>query len=344
MLTRTLLAAVGVLAMSLSAAAARDLTIVARGPAMLAAVQKVFITPFTAATSIPAIGQSWQGHADTLDATLKGPGAAWDLVLVDSRELAAGCDAGLFEKLDWSQIGGKDHYEPQAVSACGVGAMLSNLVLAWDHGKFSGSPSWVDFWDVAKYPGKRGLRKGVVGNLEIALMADGVSPQNVYKVLSTSEGVDRAFRKLDQLKPYIVWWRNGEEAAHILASGDVLMTSAPSDEIVQANRTTHRNFGIQWSNSLYDVLSWAIRKGSPNVHIAAQFLYFAGTSAIETRLVSLFGDGGLAKGANDGLSPEALALSPTNPANLKSALQLDAGFWQSSRSKLHQRFEAWLDH
>ena len=33
-----------------------------------------------------------------------------------------------------------------------------------------------DFWDVTKFPGKRGLRKGVIGNLEIALMADGVAP------------------------------------------------------------------------------------------------------------------------------------------------------------------------
>jgi putative spermidine/putrescine transport system substrate-binding protein len=343
MLARTLLAAVGVLAISLSAAAARDLTVVARGPAMLTAVQKVLIAPFTAATSIRAVGKSWTGDAEGLAATLKRPDTAWDVVAVDSRELAVGCAAGLFEKLDWSQIGGKDHYMPQAVSECGVGAMLSNLVLAWDHGKFSGSPSWADFWNVAKYPGKRGLRKGVIGNLEIALMADGVSPQNVYKVLSTSEGVDRAFRKLDQLKPYIVWWHSGDEAAHILTSGDVLMSSAPSDEIVQANRTTHRNFGIQWSDSLYDVLSWAIVKASPNIQPATQFLYFAGTSAVEARL-GLFGDGGLAKGADGTLAPDELALSPTNPANLKSALQIDAGFWQESRTKLQQRFQAWLAH
>ena len=47
----------------------------------------------------------------------------------------------------------------------------------------------------------------VRGNLEFALIADGVAPGDVYKVLATSEGVDRAFRKLDQLKPYIVWWQ-----------------------------------------------------------------------------------------------------------------------------------------
>ena len=120
--------------------------------------------------------------------------------MVDSDELATGCSEGLFEKLDWSAIGGKDHYLPQAVSDCGVGAGLASLVLAWDRDKFPATPGWADFWDVAKYPGKRGLHRGVRGNLEFALFADGVSPADVYKVLATSEGVDRAFRRLDQLK------------------------------------------------------------------------------------------------------------------------------------------------
>ena len=105
---------------------------------------------------------------------------------------------------------------------------------------------------MAKYPGKRGLCKGVRGNLEFALIADGVAPADVYKTLATSEGVDRAFRKLDQLKPYIVWWDTGAQAAQILRSGDVLMTTAPAAEIVMADRQDHRNFGIQWNAGLYD--------------------------------------------------------------------------------------------
>ena len=74
-------------------------------------------------------------------------------------------------------------------------------------GQIPGHPGWADFWDVAKYPGKRGLRRSAETNLEFALLADGVAPGDVYKTLRTSEGVDRAFRKLDQLKPYIVWWQ-----------------------------------------------------------------------------------------------------------------------------------------
>jgi putative spermidine/putrescine transport system substrate-binding protein len=341
---RSLVAAAAILAVSFGTAAARDLMIVARGNSAQEATKEVFARPFTAATTIPVKDESWDGGIDALRTQTKTPDNPWDLVMVDSDELATGCSEGLFEKLDWSAIGGKDHYLPQAVSDCGVGAGVASLVLAWDREKFPATPGWSDFWDVAKYPGKRGLNHGPRGNLEFALIADGVSPGDVYKVLATAEGVDRAFRKLDQLKPYIVWWQDGAEAARILASGDVLMTSAYAPPIATMNRTKHRNFGMQFSAGLYEVESWVILKGSPNLRQATQFLYFAGTPAIETRLVGLFGEGGMAKGANDGLPAELAQLSPTASANLNAAVRVDGGFWRDNLAKLRLRFETWLTH
>ena len=340
---RSLVAAAAILALSCGPAPARDLTLVARPPTQ-DATRQVFVRPFTEATAIAVQTESWEGGIDALRTQAKTPDNAWDLVMVDSDELATGCSEGLFEKLDWSAIGGKDHYLPQAVSDCGVGAGVASLVLVWDRDKFPAVPGWAEFWDVAKYPGKRGLRSGVRGNLEFALFADGVSPADVYKVLATSEGVDRAFRRLDQLKPYIVWWNDDAEAARILASGDVLMTSASASAIVLANRASRRNIGVQWAASLYEVQSWAVLKGSPNLRAATQYLYFAGTPAIEARLVGLFGEGGLAKGANDGLPAELAPLSPTTPANLSAAVRVDAGFWHDNLAKLRQKFETWLTH
>src|SRR5579871_2945802 len=338
---RPLLAAAVLFAISLVPAAARDLTVVALAQDQ-EAVSEVFARPFAAVTTIPVQVTDWAGGIDTLRSQAKSPDNTWDVVMVDGDDMSAACSEGLLEKLDWSAIGGKEHYLPQAVSDCGVGAMVASLVLAWDRDKFSGTPAWSDFWDVAKYPGKRGLRKGVQGNLEFALLADGVAPADVYKVLATSDGVDRAFRKLDQLKPYIVWWQDPAEAAHILASGDVLMTSSLASPIAVVNRTAHRNFGVQWNASLYEVLNWAILKGSPNQRQATQFLYFAGMPAIEARLVGLYGKGGLAKGANDGLAADVVPLSPTAQANLSVAVRADGGFWHDNLAKLRPRFETWL--
>lgn len=326
-----------------AAASARDLTVVARGETMTRAMREVFTNAFAQATGLPVDVQTWEGGLDPLRDRLKAPDTnTWDLVQVDADELATGCGEGLFEKLDWSAIGGKDHYASQAVSDCGVGAALSATILAWDKDKFQTTPSWADFWDVAKYPGKRGLMKGPRTNLEIALLADGVAPGDVYKTLRTSDGIERAFRKLDQIRPYAVWWQNGDEASRILGSGEVLMTSASNGRIALANRTEHRNFGVQWAGSLSAVHFWAVMKGSPNLRQANQFLYFVGDSAIEARLVPLIPYPGLAKGATEGLSPELLATIPLNPANQAGTLAIDEGFWRDNLDKLSQRFAAWL--
>jgi putative spermidine/putrescine transport system substrate-binding protein len=338
---RTLLLAVAMLVLCSARAGARDLVVVERGESMHDALLPRLLTPFADATSIATQEESWDGGIDVLRSHAKAADNIWDVVEADPEELASGCSEGLLEKLDWSAIGGKDHYLPIAVSDCGVGAAVNSLVLAWDRDKFPATPGWADFWDVAKYPGKRGLYKGVRGNLEIALMADGVAPGDVYKTLATNEGVDRAFRKLDQLKPYIVWWQTGADAARILSSGDVLMSSAPSARIVTSGRTQQRNFGLQFSGSLYEVLSWAILKGSPNLRQAQQLLYFAGTPAVEARLFLASGEAGLAKGMNDFLPPEMASISPSLPNNLNAGLRMDAAFWHDNLAKLRQRFDAW---
>jgi putative spermidine/putrescine transport system substrate-binding protein len=124
----------------------------------------------------------------------------------------------------------------------------------------------------------------------------------------------------------------------------VLMTTGPSGLIGIKGQQEHRNFGLQFAGSLYEVHSWAIMKGSPALRTAQQFLYFTGMPAIELRLLHAAGDTGLTKGVTDGLSPELLALSSTNPANLSAALRTDSGFWHDNSTKLRQRFDAWLDH
>ena len=78
--------------------------------------------------------------------------------------------------------------------------------LSYDANVLEEAPtSWADFWDTKKFPGKRALRRGPKYALEFALMADGVAPKDVYEVLGTPEGVDRALAKLDEIKGDIIW-------------------------------------------------------------------------------------------------------------------------------------------
>ena len=126
MLLRTLLAAMAVLAspalaLQPVAASPSALVIVTRDESMRRALQEAYVEPFTAITGLPVQQNVWEGGIDTLRAQAKAGDNSWDLVLVDGEELSIGCGEGLFDKLDWSAIGGKEHYMPQAVSDCGLG-------------------------------------------------------------------------------------------------------------------------------------------------------------------------------------------------------------------------------
>ena len=343
-MTFRMLLAVGLCTtLAISPLAARDLSVVTRTP-LQQAQDDAFFKPFTAATGTQLLVTDWPGGLGSLRGRIEGGSNDWDLVLVSGDELLAGCDDGLFEKLNWPAIGGRDHYMSQASSDCGVGAAVGSLVLAWDRDKFPATPSWSDFWDVARYPGKRGLRRTARSNLEIALLADGVAPGDVYRLLRTDDGVDRAFRKLDQIKPYLVWWAPDDQPAQLLGSGEVLLTSADNVSVTLANRVQKRHFGLQWAGSLYTVQSWIIMKGSPNLADALKLLAFAGDPARQAGFASAVPYGPTAKGATDQMATNALAVSPTAPANLQNALQVDEQFWRDNGDKLNQRFDAWLAH
>jgi len=75
---------------------------------------------------------------------------------------------------------------------------------------------------VKKFPGRRALRNHPIATLEAALMADGVAPDKLYPL-----DVDRAFRKLEEIKPNVtVWWTSGAQSAQLLTTAEVDMVMA----------------------------------------------------------------------------------------------------------------------
>lgn len=322
----------------------RPLTVVSWGGAYQDAQREVYFKPFTAKTGIRLVDESWDGGIGVLRAKLQGGANNWDLVQVESEELQLGCEEGIFERLDWGKIGGRDAYMPEATNDCGVGAILYSFVLAYDSDKFKGGEpqSWADFFDLRKFPGKRSLRKGAKTNLELALIADGVKPTDVYQLLSTQDGVDRAFRKLETIKTSIVWWEKGSQSPQLLASGEVVMASAYNGRIAAANKTDKRNFRITWKNSLYTIDSWAIMKGSPNKVQAQEYLAFAGSPTVQKGLPLLIPYGVTNKRSTELVAKAVLPDLPTHPEYMASALLISDKFWLENLDRLTQRFNTWV--
>ena len=321
-------------------ALAQQITVVNFGGANGDAQKKAFYEPFEK-TGTKVVPVEYNGEQAKIKAMVDTKNVTWDVVEVESPDVARGCDEGLFERLDWSKVGPKSDFIPAAVTECGVGIFVWSTVMAYDGDKLKSPPaSWADFWNVKKYPGKRGMRKGARYNLEFALMADGVKTADVYKVLATKEGAERAFRKLTELKPNIQWWEAGAQPPQFLVAGDVVMSTAYNGRIDAANREG-RHLKISWTGGIYDLDYWVIPQGTPNKAKAVAFIAFASTPQAQADYARNIAYGPTNKNALPKLDPKVLADLPTAPANAKDALQFNIKFWADQGEQLEKRFAAW---
>lgn len=90
------------------------------------------------------------------------------------------------------------------------------MLIAYNKEALDKAPSgWDDFWDVEAFPGPRGLPD--TGDRDwwvpvVALLADGVAPDDLFPL-----DLDRAYAKLDEIKPHIdVWWKSGNQLQQIM--------------------------------------------------------------------------------------------------------------------------------
>lgn len=330
-------------ALGVMSAEARDLTVTSWGGTYQDAQREIYFKPFAAKAGKPLLEESWDGGTGVLQAKVKAGNPNWDVVNVEAIDVALGCGDGLYEKLDWAKLGGKEKYMDAAVGDCSVGTNVFSTAIAYDEAKLADGPkSWADFWDVKKFPGKRALRKGPQYNLEFALLADGVPKEKVYETLATAEGVDRAFKKLDQLKPNLVWWEAGAQPLQFLASGEVAMTTSYNGRITGINRTEGKRFKVVWPGSMYAVDSWVILKGAENKDAAMDFIAFASAAENQVKLPNFVAYGLPNKEAAANVPAAMQPDLPTSPKNLEGALALDVDFWIDNSEALTQRFNAWL--
>ncbi len=321
--------------------ATADIVVISFGGANQKAQQKAYYEPFNASGEGKVTPGEYNGEQAKIKAMVEAGNVTWDVVEVESPELLRGCEEGLYEQLDYSKIGDKSEFLDKAVSDCGIGVFVWSTALAYNADKLDTAPtSWADFWDVEKFPGKRGMRKGAKFTLEFALLADGVAPEEVYEVLATKEGVERAFAKLDQIKEHIQWWEAGAQPPQLLASGDVVMSSVYNGRIAAAQKEG-KNLKLVWNGSIYDVDSWAIPKGSPNMEEAYHFIRFASQPEPQRVFSGEIPYGPTNVNAVEGIDPAIAADLPTAPDNLKGALASNTEFWVEQGEDLEQRFNAW---
>ncbi|WP_374591996.1 ABC transporter substrate-binding protein [Novosphingobium sp.] len=337
------LSVLGALSLTAAPAVAQDsLSVMSFGGAYQEAQRKAVFETYTATTGIKIDEQEYGGEIAKIAAMIESGNTTIDVVDVDAPTLLQGCDEGIFETIDWSQIGDKADWLSGTTSDCGVGTIVYSTSLAYNAATLeSGPTALADLFDTAKFPGKRGLWKNPATNLEFALLADGVPVDQVYEVLGTPEGLDRAFAKLDTIKDSIVWWEAGAQAPQLLASGEVVMTTAWNGRIHNANKEG-QDFRIVWDNQILDSNYWAIPKGAKNIEASMAFIKYAVEPEVLAATTKYIPYGPVRASAAPFVTPEDAANLPTSPENLTVALTLDNAFWADNGDEIRKRFTTWL--
>lgn len=334
------LAAIPLLGLAAIPLQAAELTVISFGRADQAALSAAYYRPFTQATGVAIHAASYDGQTTELVQMVTSGAPVWDVMQVESRTLRQGCEQGLFERLDRARLPPGDRFIPGALSECGAGIFVWSQALIYAD-RFPVAPhNWADFWDLQRFPGKRGLRHSAKYTLEIALLADGVAPGEVYTLLATEAGVARAFRKLDQIRDQVIWWEAAAQPAAQFAAGNLAMSAGYTLWFDPAQQD-QAHVRIAWQQPLYDIDSWAIPKGSPRRDDAYRFIAFSLQADRQQALSEQLAYGPTNRQAIAQL-PASLGESlPSGAGHLDGGLRIDTDFWLAHGDLLERRFRAW---
>ena len=313
--------------------------------------------PFTEATGIRVEVEDYNGGLAQIRAQVDIGEIHWDVVDLEIADAVRGCDEGLLEPIDITSLPpgpdgtpAEEDFVAESQTECGVGNLYWSTVYAYNADNIPGDKptTMADFFDLERFPGRRGMRRVPQVNLEFALIADGVALDQVYATLDTPDGLDRAFAKLATIKDEVIWWEAGAQPPQMLADGEVVMTTAYNGRIFNAQvrePAVCDRLGMGSCSTWAKSGSWRERPGSTRrcstwPSPRARSPWGGSAAASRTRRCA-----GLACRWSRPMSSRGWRWNRTcrpAPANVARALRYDWAWWVDNQDELNERFSAWL--
>ena len=364
-LTKTLLASAALsLAAGLTNAGgdmAMEMTIVSWGGAYSASQQAAYHDPYMAKTGVKIINDESSAEAVAkLRAMNEAGNVTWDVVDVVAADALRLCDEGLAIEIDPdTQLAPAPDGTPASedfgdllVGDCFIPQIVYSTTFGYRTDLVGDTPPTkiCDVFDLAKYPGKRSLEKRPINNMEWALLCDGVAKGDVYDVLATPEGQERALAKLDTIKDQVIWWSAGADTPQLLADGEVVMGSTYNGRLFALIEEQKQPVAMLWDAQVFDLDGWIIPAGlSPErLARALDYVYFATDTqrlADQAKYIS-YGPARKSSaplvGKHATLGIDMAPHMPTDPNNAKNTFLYNYEFWADYRDDIDAKFQAWL--
>ncbi len=337
------------------------LTVVTGGAAYAESRQPGYRDPYTALHPDVEI-RKIESPADAPDA-LRAQSAAgrvgWDLVHMLPSDAAPLCEEGVLLEIDPDTMlaSAPDgtpaslDFQPGSLGNCFVAAGVHATTIAFNRTMFPPDRqpgSIADFFDVESFPGRRALRDRPVANLEWALYADGVPPGEIYDVLATPEGVDRALARLGSIKDHLVFWTEDGQPAELLDRKAVAFASADTDRLLQLAEVERRPIGIIQDGQVLEWQGWVVPAQGRNLEAVIDYLAWL----TDTRhLADQAGPAPFGPARRSSAPPastdadRAIATGPqvsVSPDDQPASLALDAHFWAARGDDYRERYSTWM--
>jgi putative spermidine/putrescine transport system substrate-binding protein len=360
MSTQTWLAAAGMgLVLSMAGAPVQAqtepqrLTVASWGGAYARSQILAFVDPFRKQTGSWVELVDFGGDLDRVREQVAAGDVTFDVVDLEGPDLIRGCEEGLLRPLDGVPLlpgadgsAAADDYYPGLLRPCGIGSVISATLLVYREDALGEAgarlASAADLFDLDRFPGSRALRRTPRVNLEWALLADGVPADQLYAVLETEAGVDRALAKLDTIRDSIVWWDGGEEPFELLASYRVAIASAFNGRVFARRSIWNEPVQPVWSTAVWTLNFWAMPVGAPHPAAGEAFLTFASSPERQALQANEIAYGPPRRSAVELVASAVQPLLPTAPTHADRSLQSDDAWWARNGRRIEERFERWL--
>ena len=310
-----------------------------------------YVYPYERETGQHVDVGDYAGGIEEIRNQVESANVRWDVVDLTQADLLRACKEGLLEKLDLTLLPNgadgssyKDDFIEGALNPCGVGSVVWATVFAYDNRAFADKkPATIaDFFDTENFPGRRAVRKEPSVIMEWALLADGVPADQVYSTLESEEGLGRAFKKLDQIKPGIVWWKHGREPIRLLNSQEIVMSSIWAATGAEGTKEKASHYSIGWDGRVIEMDLFAIVKGSRNRDAAVEFIKYASSTKALVEQSKQLAYGPARRSALPLIPEQILNSLPNGPQHDdKASIRSDAQWWAKNFAAINERFQAW---
>jgi putative spermidine/putrescine transport system substrate-binding protein len=343
---------------------ADSMTLVSWGGAYQRSQQKAYVEPYLEAN--PGVTVTWDESSNEAVAKLRAMNEAgnitWDLVDVVASDAIRLCDEGLAMEYDPDELlaegddgtPASEDFGDLIVSDCFIPQIVYSTTVGYRTDMIpEGAEAPTDIcalFDTETYPGKRSLEKRPINTMEWALLCDGVAKEEVYDVLETEEGQDRAFAKLDTIKDDVIWWSAGADTPQLLADGEVVMGSTYNGRLFSVIEEQNQPVAMLWDAQVFDLDGWIIPEGLPEDRLARvkDFVKFATDTqrlADQAKYIS-YGPARQSSaplvGQHAELGIDMAPHMPTDPENAKNTFLYNYEWWADYRDDLDAKFQAWL--